>query len=275
MRHDVLPASLRREENGLWVSETRSKIFFPEGGLSHFHDVEQHSFWFRHRNRCIAATISRYPPNGAIVDVGAGTGFVASGLQAAGFEVIVVEPHVDGALVAHRRGLEHVVCGSFDDVGFSPSSIAAIGLFDVLEHIEDDVGALTRFSQVLKPDGRLYITVPSYQFLFSSEDLVVNHFRRYTVGSCARVLTRAGFEVEYHSYLFTLLLVPIFALRAVPYRLGRRQTADIESMAAAHRLAGVASRAVDGILDLEARWIARGGRLAFGSSCLLVARRAK
>jgi len=272
MRVEALPPSLRREENGLWVSEIHSEIAYPEGGLSHFHDVEQHSFWFRHRNRCIAAVVSRYPPSGPIVDVGAGTGFVASGLQAAGFEVIAVEPHSDGALLAHQRGLEHVVCGSFDDVGFSPSTIAAIGLFDVLEHIEDDVGALIRFREVLKPEGRLYITVPSYQFLFSSEDLVVNHFRRYTVGSCARVLARAGFEVEYHSYFFTLLLVPIFVLRAIPYRLGRRQTADIERVAAAHNLSSAASRAVDRILDLEGRWIARGGRLAFGSSCLLVAR---
>jgi 2-polyprenyl-3-methyl-5-hydroxy-6-metoxy-1,4-benzoquinol methylase len=84
-------------------------------------------------------------PRGAIVDVGAGTGFVASGLRDAGFEVIAVEPQVDGTLIAHRRGLEHVVCGSFDDIGFAPSSIAAVGLFDVLEHIEDDIGTLARF----------------------------------------------------------------------------------------------------------------------------------
>jgi len=275
MLPDVLPPSLRQDENGLWISKARSKIAYPEGGLSHFRDVEQDSFWFRHRNRCIAAAVSRHPPDGAIVDVGAGTGFVASGLQAEGYQVIVVEPHIDGALVARRGGLEHVVCASFEDVGFASSSIAAIGLFDVLEHIEDEVAALARFSQVLKPEGRLYITVPSYQFLFSSEDLVVNHFRRYTVGSCARVLASAGFETEYHSYLFTLLLPPIFVLRALPYRLGRRQAADIESVAAAHGIAGITGRAIDAVLDLEARWIARGGRLAFGSSCLLVARKAQ
>ena len=274
MRPDVLPASLNRQENGLWVSETHSKISYPEGGLSRFVDVEQRSFWFRHRNRCIVAAISHYPPQGAIVDVGAGTGFVASGLRDAGFEVIAVEPNVDGALIAHRRGLEQVVCGSFDDIGFAPSSIAAIGLFDVLEHIEDDSGALARFRRVLKPGGRLYITVPSYDFLFSSEDLAVNHFRRYTVSSCSRVLERAGFVTEYHSYLFLFLLVPILVLRVIPYRLGRRQSATVESVAAAHNIAGITARAVDAILDWEARQIARGGRLAFGSSCLLVARKA-
>ena len=199
---DVLPASLSRQENGLSNTETHSKISYPEGGLSRFVDVEQRSFWFRHRNRCITAAVSHYPPQGAIVDVGAGTGYVASGLRDAGFEVIAVEPHIDGALIAHRRGLENVFCGSFDDIGFAPSSIAALGLFDVLEHIEDDIGTLARFRDVLKPDGRLYITVPSYNFLFSSEDLTVSHFRRYTVGSCSRVLERAGFVTEYHSYLF-------------------------------------------------------------------------
>jgi SAM-dependent methyltransferase len=274
MRPDVLPASLSRQENGLWVPETLSKISYPEGGLSHFVDVEQRSFWFRHRNRCIVAAISHYPPQGVIVDVGAGTGFVASGIRDAGFEVVAVEPHVDGALIALRRGLEHVVCGSFDDIGFAPSSVAAIGLFDVLEHIEDDIGTLARFRDVLKPDGRLYITVPSYNFLFSSEDLAVSHFRRYTAVSCSRALERAGFITEYHSYLFLFLLVPILVLRAIPYRLGIRQSATVESVAAAHNIAGITATAVNGFLDFEARRIARGARLAFGSSCLLVARKA-
>ena len=44
MRPDVLPASLNRQENGLWASETHSKISYPEGGLSRFVDVEQRSF---------------------------------------------------------------------------------------------------------------------------------------------------------------------------------------------------------------------------------------
>jgi len=67
----------------------------------------------------------------------------------------LVEPHIDGALIAHRRGLEHVVCGSFDDIGFAPSSIAALGLFDVLEHIEDDVEALSRAIVRLVDDASL------------------------------------------------------------------------------------------------------------------------
>jgi hypothetical protein len=58
MRPDLLPALSSRQKNGLWVPETPSKISYPEGGLSHFVDVEQHSFWFRHRNRCIVAAVS-------------------------------------------------------------------------------------------------------------------------------------------------------------------------------------------------------------------------
>lgn len=98
-------------ERPLQIVRPISKISYPEGGLSRFVDVEQHSFWFRHRNRCIAAAVSHYPPQGAIVDVGAGTGFVGSGLRDAGFEVIAVEPHLDGALISRRRGLKHVGLG--------------------------------------------------------------------------------------------------------------------------------------------------------------------
>jgi hypothetical protein len=56
---------------------------------------------------------------------------------------------------------------------------------------------------------------------------------------------------------------------------GRRQTADIESVVAAHGVAEFTGRPIDAVLDLEARWISRGGGLAFGSSCLLVARKAE
>jgi hypothetical protein len=86
-------------------------------------------------------------------------------------------------------------------------------------------------------------------------------------------LTRAGFDMEYRSYFFTPLPIPIFFLRSVPYRFGRRQSADLKSTAAAHNVAGIAGRIVNWILDQEVWWISRGGQLHFGSSCLLVARK--
>lgn len=213
------------------------------------------SFWFGHRNRCIATAVSRPSAERRYRRCRCRDQICRVGSARAGHQVVVLELPADGALAARRRGLEHVVCGSFDEVGFLPSSLAAIRLFDVLEHIQDEVAALARFSQVLKPGGRLY---------GASENHVVYHFRRYTVGSSARMLARGDSETEYHRYLLTLLLRPIFVLHALPYHLGRRQTEAIESFAAARSVTGITGCAIDIVLDWEARWIARDGRLAFG-----------
>jgi hypothetical protein len=76
---------------------------------------------------------------------------------------------------------------------------------DVLEHVEDDVGLLTRFREALRPGGCLLATVPAYEFLWSGEDFVSQHFRRYTWSSLRACLRRAGYQPQWCSYFNTLL----------------------------------------------------------------------
>src|SRR5690606_21548140 len=127
-------------------------------------------------------------PGGPIFDIGGGNGFVARGLAAAGFPAVVIEPGPTGARNAQARGLSPVVCAALDDAGFLPGSVPAAGLFDVLEHIEDDLGAMATLSALLPPGGRVYLTVPAYQWLWSSEDELGGHHRRYTRASLARAV---------------------------------------------------------------------------------------
>jgi SAM-dependent methyltransferase len=270
---DLLPPSLAKDENGIWHCKARSAPSYPEDGNSFCLQIEDDSFWYRHRNRCIVSAVRRFAPTGLIVDAGGGNGYVARGLQDAGFEVMVVEPGAAGALASRRRGIEHVICGAFQDVGFPPASVPAIGLFDVLEHIEGDGRALADMHRALAPGGRIYVTVPAYQFLFSEEDRWAGHFRRYTVGSLSRLLAGAGFEIEYSSYFFLPLPLPIFVFRTIFGRLGIYRPADSENAALEHTRAGLAHSALNRVLDLEAQRIARGRRIGLGSSCLAVARK--
>ncbi|PIN79614.1 hypothetical protein COV16_03260, partial [Candidatus Woesearchaeota archaeon CG10_big_fil_rev_8_21_14_0_10_34_8] len=60
------------------------------------------------------------------------------------------------------------------------SEFDVICMFGSLEHIEDDVKALDEAARILKPGGMLFITGPSYQWLYSSHDKALLHFRRYT-----------------------------------------------------------------------------------------------
>lgn len=269
----ALAPALERRPPGIWFARRQVAVSYPPGGNAACLQIEDGSFWFRHRNRCIVKVVERFHPSGPLLDVGGGNGYVARDLQQAGVDCVLVEPGVEGALAAHARGIDPVVCARLEDAGFPPSSFAAAGLFDVLEHIEDEAAALNEIHRLLAPGGRLFLTVPAFQVLFSADDVAAGHHRRYTASRLDRVLKLAGFHTEYQTYLFWPLPAPVLLFRTVPTWLGRRSGADSEPASAEHAPSGFAAKLADQALDYEYRVIARGGRMAFGGSCLAVARR--
>ena len=260
--------------DGLWWPRNRSRVDYPDEGNAFCYQIEDQSFWFQHRNACLLAVMARFPPGGTVFDVGGGNGYVARALTAAGVPAVVVEPGPTGASNARSRGLDPVICSTLDDAGFRPGSMPAAGLFDVLEHIEDDRGVLGRLAELIPRGGRLYLTVPAYQWLWSNEDAISGHHRRYTTHQLARVVADAWFAIEFTSYLFWPLPLPILLLRALPARIGHRPRIDLDAIRRELKPSqGTALKTLRGVLDLERRWLARGRRIPVGGSCLLVARR--
>ncbi len=90
-----------------------------------------------------------------------------------------------------------------------------VGLFDVLEHIDDDTGALREISQVVKQRGMLLITVPAHQFLWSYFDLSSNHKRRYRKAELQVKMEQAGFTVKKISYYMFFLFPVLAAIRLI------------------------------------------------------------
>jgi len=270
---DQIAPNLKLSVDGTWISDKVSSVSYPEAGNEMCFQVEQDSFWFGHRNACLGAVVERYPPGGLFLDIGGGNGYVALALQSIGIEVALLEPGPAGARNAVQRGVRQVVCAALEDVDFQPGSVAGAGLFDVLEHIPDDAGLLRTVHRLLAPDGRLYLTVPAYQWLWSPEDELAGHCRRYTLDGLRRVVERAGFQVEFATYFFTFLPLPILGARVMPYRLGlvhRKDHKISEHMKSDSR--GV--RLLQPILRWEVDSLRNGRTLWCGGSCLLVARRA-
>lgn len=263
---------LHLDGDGLWRASTPAGP--PYVASQAAVEVEDGSFWFRYRNERIVETVRRFPPAGTLVDIGGGNGFVARGLTQAGFPVVVVEPAGEAARHAADRGLDPVVCATLDDAGFVPGSLPAVGLFDVLAHQADDTAVLASIARALRPDGRLYLTVPAYAWLWSDDDAAAGHQRRYTRGSLTRVVEAAGFALETDTYLFAPLLLPVLLGRAIPSTLRRRQAAEGEAPAPRPSpIAGDAGALTAWLLDLEAWWFGHVGAVPFGTSVLLVARR--
>src|SRR5687768_9022592 len=110
-----LASNLEPLEEGLWTATAETRVSYPEEGSSRCLAVEGGSFWFRHRNLCIAAVARRFPPDGVLWDIGGGNGFVSCGLLAEGFQVALLEPYLEAARSARVRGVPTVVCSTLED----------------------------------------------------------------------------------------------------------------------------------------------------------------
>jgi SAM-dependent methyltransferase len=214
--------------------------------------------------------VHRFAPGGALLDIGGGNGYVAKGLTEAGVACALLEPGIDGALAARARGVDPVICARLEDVGMAPGSVGAAGMFDVLEHIEDEAGALQQVHALLRPGGLLFLTVPAYAFLHSADDVAAGHFRRYTLRSLRRAVSGSGFRSEYATYMFSPLPPAVLLLRTLPTLLRLRRPSDAELQDSEHVRDGLTARVLDRLLDAEARRIGAGGTIPFGTSCLAV-----
>ena len=126
--------------------------------------VEDRHFWFRARARVITAVARRlaraWPPGYRVLEVGCGAGGTLRALERGcpGGRLIGMDLHREGLRLARRRCAATFVQA---DVLAPPflGSFHLIGLFDVLEHLADDVGTLERLRELLRPEGRLLLTV--------------------------------------------------------------------------------------------------------------------
>jgi hypothetical protein len=139
--------NLQLTPDGWWISPTISPVDYPDHGNTACFSVEESSFWFAHRNRCILEALRMFPPPGTLFDVGGGNGFIARAIQDSGQDVVLMEPGIAGVRNALRRGVRQVVRSTLEDAGVLPETLPAVGLFDVVEHIPDDVGFLGRASR--------------------------------------------------------------------------------------------------------------------------------
>ncbi len=270
-------STLVRSAQGIWVShQDAGQLSYPAGGHAACMAIEDDSFWFRHRNRCIVAAVRKWMPEniGPIFDIGGGNGFVGWGLEDAGYNVVLVEPGSDGAHNAKQRGLANVVCATTQGAGFAPGSMPAIGLFDVVEHIADDHAFMTEMRALLVRDGLAFITVPAHQWLWSQEDIDAGHYRRYTASSIIAVLRKSGFEIEFVTSFFRPLPLPILLLRAMPHRLGMRPGPNTAASAQRDHAvsAGASASLLNRLLASELTNIVAGRSMSIGASLLVVAR---
>ncbi len=231
--------------------------------------AEDRHWWYRGRRTVLERVLDEVsaPPAGLgalrILDAGCGSGRNMVELSRRG-TVTGVELSPPSVERARARGCGEVVEGSVLEMPFADDSFDLAVSLDVIEHLEDDLGALRELRRVVAPGGTLLITVPAYSWLWSGHDEINHHQRRYTRRSLQRVAEEAGWSQTRTSY-FNSLLLPVAILLRVLDRLNRKTT---ESSLDLWVPPDAVNRALEVPLSLEAAMIGRGGRIPAGLSLL-------
>jgi SAM-dependent methyltransferase len=244
--------------------------------------IEDRHFWFHTRNRVIATVVSQIvaglAPGYRVLEVGCGTGNVLRVLEQAcpRGTVVGMDLFAEGLQYAHQRTNCPLVQGDMHMPPFG-AQFDLIGLFDVLEHLPDDMQVLRDLHAMLAFGGVLLLTVPAHPSLWSYFDEASHHCRRYELAELENKLIGTSYRVEY----ITQYMASIFPL----VWLGRRLTALTDRRRAGdaghtHDLAARELRITPVVNDLlalllaqEARLIARRRPLSIGTSLLAVARK--
>jgi SAM-dependent methyltransferase len=199
-----------------------------------------------------------------VLNAGCGSGELSQLLAAEGHDVVGIDPGLEYIQLARKR-----LADRFPNCRFVVSSIEnyreesdfdAVVSTDVLEHIEDDRVAFGCLANLVRPGGRMLITVPAGQWLFGFHDEQLGHFRRYSASSL-RSLVSETCRVERIRY-FGCTLIPVCLMYSrwlrKPYPVGEVGGNKIS----------VVSRILNGLLAMEQRF-----HLPLGTSVLLCAER--
>lgn len=175
-------------------------------------------FWFTNRRISIgraAEACLAGRRDARVLELGCGDGEIAAALSARWWTV-GLERRLDDLLLARRRGVARVVAAEGEALPFL-RRFDLVGLFDVVEHVPNDVELLRTASALVVPGGRILMTVPADPRLWSKFDRYAGHYRRYTRGMLIELLESAGLEAVQIFPLFRMLW-PLGRIHALVHR---------------------------------------------------------
>lgn len=187
---------------------------FDASAFEFLFEMEQKHFWHMGRRELILDILRRNIPDLArsrMLEVGCGNGSVLAFLKQNGIDIEGGDIFMEGLdFCRQRTGSAILYQIDAQSLPFS-DDYEIIGIFDVLEHIENDEQTLVAINKALKAGGNVILTVPSHKFLWSHHDEVSHHKRRYSRPELIAKLERCGFAVNKATY-YMFFLFPVLAM---------------------------------------------------------------
>jgi SAM-dependent methyltransferase len=178
---------------------------------------EDKHWWFAGRTWSLLTMIDRVvEPDGnkRVLDIGCGAGNMIHHLARYG-PVAGVDNNPKPLIVARERGYD-VREGLAENLPFEDDSFELVSLLDTVEHCDDDLAVLRECWLVCTPGGHLVITVPAFMWLWSHNDVLNDHKRRYTTQELREKLIRLGFRIKrltYNNFFVFPMAAPLVLLR--------------------------------------------------------------
>ena len=249
---------------------------FNEENFEFLFEMEQHHFWHLGRREIIYDLLQRIYrnrlPHINMMEIGCGNGSVLQFLKSKGVNIEGGDLFLEALQFCRRRVDVPLYQLDACNTPFGDGQYDVVGLFDVIEHIDDDEAVLKETYRICKSGGRVILTVPANRCLWSYFDVMSCHKRRYSKKELCQKLQRAGFTVEKVSF-YVFFLFPVFFLyRAVENMRSPNNDKELSSRAEVQTIPLV-NKVFLGILRLE-KLLIRNTNLPLGTSLVAIARKA-
>jgi len=235
------------------------------------YNLENYHWWFLGKKTLLCAFLAKYADlknhSMKILDVGCGTGMIMFLLKNYG-ETYGIDISEEALNFCRLRGHKYLKKARANNVPFDNQFFDLVIAFDLLEHLEDDEGAVKEFYRILKKGGILLISVPSFKFLYSEHDLAAGHKRRYTANQIKRLMKQKQFSIMKITYtnMFIFPLVVVYRLLKKFFPIREQVKTDFFSVPL------IINKILSSIYRLEAILLARMD-FPFGLSVVCVVRK--
>lgn len=190
--------------------------------------MEKQHFWYMERNILIRLLITKFfkhPQGKTLLEVGCGTGILLPVFEHLGFSVTGMDINRQALLYAKKKSRARLIHSSFL-LSNHIQQFDCIGIFDILEHQQNDRKFLKKCYTLLKPGGYLFLSVPAHQRLWNSIDAMSGHKRRYDKCDIEHIIQDAGFSVRFSHY-WNILLFGWYLLWRMQFQ-NKRTHSDME-----------------------------------------------
>lgn len=247
---------------------------YPDGGFDVTDEYAETSFWVSARTRIFKALVKKnlpLPKKTKFLEIGCGTGNFIKHLRSdLNLEITGSEVYLKGLIYA-KKNQPDVEFIQFDVTkGQIGREFDIIVAFDVIEHIDDDLAALSNMNQMLEDDGIAIISVPQHMFLWGTLDEIVKHKRRYSRGELKQKMEASGFKIRYTTS-FVFFLFPLMLVARLLDK--KRDDADSDENALSKRVkfSPVLSSVMGFFMRIDEFLVKRGISLPYGGTLIMVA----